>query len=781
MKTVVGNNASQGAKVACLTFLSELLQSGAKTEWTTKGCAEIHAEVSEACSQTFGVAKKSLECCGSLAWHLEEDDHKERVFQSVHTQFMRNDLNGDIKEAAITAMGHCVVADPRDLRNIETRLDQQLDNEVTRSAAVVAIGLIANGNQDISYILSNSMNKIKSLTRQVDKGIRHKTLETLWYMCKSAYGQLSAGQMDTILQMLADKVSLKELKDTQLVLQATSALVLSRGAECATRSQGMLLGGVCDCLRSDAFQGSALTAALQYVAALVTSGCDSRALVRQLVQTQYAPAGLKKANSGLSRVASFSGNGASKNLAMAIGAVTREAGAAVGNEIAVSMMQESNQIFALYAIGEVTVGSVGEVSGLQQFITTHFGSDDEAVLFAAAFALGCLCVGNPSKYIPYVIELLHGPANKVVVLTAVQEAVQRCIDLSKEDLLIPYIDSTLLPALMEVSGSDNESAVRKSHGCLGRLLQMAPEQVMPAIESYATGDMPARVAAFSCLKYYVSRELESDSLVIPRAIEMVAVGLGNAEPANWAEGDEMWPQKIRLASIQSFTAMLSRPAYIRGVDSTRMAGILKLISNELEFKKTVVEVFGKEKMHDDKALENRVAAFDCMRNALDLLEDKLNVEELLSTAVLACNDEEWQKGQSIESRCCALELVNKIISKQPGLVSDFVGDQAKPPKKDRTFIAALYRGFFDLRLVRTETPEDEGALWAFILALRKIFADFKQVEPNHAVFPAIDDMLSARRKTWATSKAESSQELAKMVDKYNHEGGAAADGAGGEC
>ena len=75
--------------------------------------------------------------------------------------------------------------------------------------------------------------------------------------------------------------------------------------------------------------------------------------------------------------------------------------------------------------------------------------------------------------------------------------------------------------------------------------------------------------------------------------------------------------------------------------------------------------------------------------------------------------------------------------------------------------------------------EDEGALWAFILALRKIFADFKQVEPNHAVFPAIDDMLSARRKTWATSKAESSQELAKMVDKYRDEG--ADEGVGGEC
>jgi hypothetical protein len=31
-----------------------------------------------------------------------------------------------------------------------------------------------------------------------------------------------------------------------------------------------------------------------------------------------------------------------------------------------------------------------------------------------------------------------------------------------------------------------------------------------------------------------------------------------------------------------------------------MAGILKLISNELEFTKTVVEVLGKEKMHDDR-------------------------------------------------------------------------------------------------------------------------------------------------------------------------------------
>ena len=69
--------------------------------------------------------------------------------------------------------------------------------------------------------------------------------------------------------------------------------------------------------------------------------------------------------------------------------------------------------------------------------------------------------------------------------------------------------------------------------------------------------------------------------------------------------------------------------------------------------------------------------------------------------------------------------------------------------------------------------EDEGALWAFILGLRQIFADFKQVEPNHAVFPAIDDMLDARRKTWASSKAKTTEGLVAMVDKYRDEGGGA--------
>ena len=85
----------------------------------------------------------------------------------------------------------------------------------------------------------------------------------------------------------------------------------------------------------------------------------------------------------------------------------------------------------------------------------------------------------------------------------------------------------------------------------------------------------------------------------------------------------------------------------------------------------------------------------------------------------------------------------------------------------------------DLTSCYCET-DDEGALWAFMLGLRQIFADFKKVEPNHAVFAAIEALLDARRKTWAKSKAKPTQALLVMIDKYRDEG-AGAEGADAEC
>jgi hypothetical protein len=781
MKKVVSNDASQGAKVACLTFLSELLQSG---ETLTTGADAIHIEVADACAQTFGVARRSLEACGCIAQHLTTDEQKTYVREAVSTQFLRDDLNGDIKAEAIKAMAHVVVADSSgcDLKAIQTRLSHLLQNDTTRTAAVHAIGLMAGANLDISYILSGSLEKIEALTRQSDKGIRHETLQTLGKICASASEQLSASHTGAIMQMLADKVSRTELKDTQLVCQATRQLVLNLGAACATKSQDMMMSLVCDVLRVDSFQGAACDAALDYVASLVTSGCDAQSLIKTILTAHYAPASLKKNNSGLSRVASFSGNGASKNLAMAIGAVTREAGAAVGNATAVSMLQESSIVFALYSIGEVTVDGVGEVSGLQNFITSNFEHHDEAFLFAAAFALGCLMVGNPGKYIPYVQQQLEADAvNKVVMLTAVQEAISRCVSLGKQELLIPYIESTLLPVLLQVSGSNNDAAVRKAHGCLGKLLQMAPEQVMPAIEQAASsGEPAAKVAALSCLRYYVGNsERESDATIFPSAIALASAGLESEEPAKWKAGDPLWPQKAREAAIQAVKAMLARPKYFRNCDQTLIGEILKNICKECSFSKQVVEKIGREEVWTDLALVNRVAAFECLTEAFECLEDKLSpfISEISQAAVLAANDISWKKGQSLESRIQALETVKKIMIKQPALLSEIAGTQAKDGDK-ATLIYALSTGFKDLRMVASDTPEDVGAMVTFLHSLRSLFAALKEIEPAHDVFAAIEELLAARHAMWAKSKAETTRELVVHVDDYRNDD---TEGADSEC
>ena len=73
---------------------------------------------------------------------------------------------------------------------------------------------------------------------------------------------------------------------------------------------------------------------------------------------------------------------------------------------------------------------------------------------------------------------------------------------------------------------------------------------------------------------------------------------------------------------------------------------------------------------------------------------------------------------------------------------------------------------------------DEDALWTFMLGLRQIFADFKKVQPIHAVFVAIETLLDARRSTWERGRSNLHQVLALKVDEYRAQG---VDGEGADA
>lgn len=248
------DGASSAAKVRTLVFVQQL----AEHSTSLQGAQDLVPVLVQAVPQGFNVSRTALEACGSIARFVVGSVSQE-LFNTVHEMFMRDSLDGDIKHAAIVAMGNVLVTcdlDEQALGTAQDRLATQLNNEITRTGAVMVIGMLAKAGFDISAVLGSCLQKVVDLTRQADGHIRHQALHSLREIAASASvsASLSSTQVDIIMQGLADKIPSTELKDIELALHATSALVNSLGAGCANTSQEMLLGSVCSCLMNDSFQ-----------------------------------------------------------------------------------------------------------------------------------------------------------------------------------------------------------------------------------------------------------------------------------------------------------------------------------------------------------------------------------------------------------------------------------------------------------------------------------------------------------------------------------------------
>lgn len=380
-----------------------------------------------------------------------------------------------------------------------------------------------------------------------------------------------------------------------------------------------------------------------------------------------------------------------------------------------------------------------------------------------------LDISLQEQYQVFVRELSLARESQIELYTMldVQEMIASLTRNGRQDLLVPDVVSSLLRYILWLCSSGNSSDTDVAGSCLAELAVIAPPQVLPALDQVISfGQQAEKVAALTCLEHCICRKrFSAESLNVPKLIVMV----GTALSTNQETADSILCHKVRLAAIRLAKGLLYWPIYFHSSDDAVLGELLGLVSKECTFTKTTTELVGKNRYTLDLALENRVAAFHFLEVVLDLLEDKLNVEEIMSAATLACHDEAWKKGQRIDSRCCALQVVKKVVSKHPELLADHVGNNPRPFKGEATLIAGLYRAFFDLRLVRAETPEDEGALWTFIVGLRQIFADFKEVEPTHPVFAALEEMLDARRAMWAKAKDPTTrQTLTAYVDKYRN-------------
>jgi len=318
--------------------------------------------------------------------------------------------------------------------------------------------------------------------------------------------------------------------------------------------------------------------------------------------------------------------------------------------------------------------------------------------------------------------------------------VTRCVDLGKTELLLPHVQSSILPLLFSLAASNNEAARLKVQDCLGKLLMMAPAEVMDSISgSSSGGDALARSSVFGCLRYYTSSDDATDALVLPGAIAMVAKGVTDPEP------------EVRLNAVRATSCLLPKPKYFRVANDSMVNALLEGIMAETRYVNVVEEVMGNVTLKTDMGVDNREAAFLCLCIALEHLEDKVPTAAVMEAAAMGCGDKE-----GVVARNAALKIVQVVASNSTCMLSEHISGL-----KD-----AVLNAIKDSRTIRKESEADFVMIKGFIMALRDTLDNFKEAEPAHTVFGELEAGLDKQRALWAKSNVQATRELVALVDEF---------------
>lgn len=286
-----------------------------------------------------------------------------------------------------------------------------------------------------------------------------------------------------------------------------------------------------------------------------------------------------------------------------------------------SKVSDLQRGFALLAVGEVGRVLALTTDGLDNIITGCFTSQSEDVKASASSCLGCICVGNPVKFFPTVVQNVKTSDKKYLLLQALKEVITQAT--SSPDMVKPYIDQ-LLPLFLDLAALEatEDEGVRNIAGeCLGKLALVQPAQIVPVLLENVTNANPKiRATIVIAIKFTVTgTSAECDALLGPK-ISLFLAALGDADLA------------VRRAALLTVNTMIrNKTHFVRdcfgGEDN-----LLSVIYNETKVKPELQRKvqMGPFTIRVDDGLELRVAAFECLDTILDQCIDKVDPNEFVT-------------------------------------------------------------------------------------------------------------------------------------------------------
>uniref|UniRef100_A0AAY4B1Y3 TOG domain-containing protein n=1 Tax=Denticeps clupeoides TaxID=299321 RepID=A0AAY4B1Y3_9TELE len=377
------------------------------------------------------------------------------IFSSTLKRLQATDIDQEVKERAISCMGHIVshLGDQlgADLQPTLQILLERLKNEITRLTAVKTLTTVAQSflKIDLRPILPESIPIMATFLRKNQRALRLGSLAALnMIACPSSLSKIS-GALCSILNFFQAVVATKStnLSFSDLMKALTAPYYGTKSTELPLHRQSYYSVAKC-------------VAALSSVCPKETSG-----MVTNLIQ-----------------------------------------------EAKSTKSSESVRILSLLCLGEVGRSvNLGGHKELKAVIMDSFSSPSEEVKSAASCALGNICVGSLEEYLPFLLkEISSQPKRQYLLLHSLKEV----ISASLPESLKAHMESiwALLFKNCECAEEGTRNVVAE---CLGKLTLVHPSDLLPRLKKQLSSASPhARSTVVTAVKFtIVDQPMPIDSIL----------------------------------------------------------------------------------------------------------------------------------------------------------------------------------------------------------------------------------------------------------------------------
>ncbi|XP_042366603.1 LOW QUALITY PROTEIN: cullin-associated NEDD8-dissociated protein 1-like [Plectropomus leopardus] len=541
------------------------------------------------------------------------------VFSVTLKRLKATDIDQEVKERAISCMGHivCHLGDHlgAELQGVLAIFLERLKNEITRLTAVRTITLISGSPLKINLtsILPETLSVLGSFLRKNQRALKLGTLACLTALVTHHAASIKPAALEPVLSELPALVDESDMHVSQVSVTLLTCMAKACPSSLAKISSSVL-PGVFRLVHSPLLQGGALAAILDFLHALVLSKTCNLGY-SQLLKSLTDPFHSSSADSNIIHRQSY------QSVARCVAALTsscpKETPATVAGllqEVKNPKSPESARVLALLCLGEVgRSGSLGGSKEVQGVILEAISSTNEEVKTAASCALGSMAVGSLNDYLPFLLkEISSQPRRQYLLLHSLKEVISACPASS----LSPHVES-IWALLLQNCECQEEGTRNLVAECLGKLTLVNAAQLLPRLKQQLRAGSPlARSTVVTAVKFTIIDQPAPIDALLKDCI---------GDFLKTLQDNDINVRRVALVMFNS--AAHNKPSLIRGL----LATVLPHLYKETQIRKDLIrEVeMGPFKHTVDDGLDVRKAAFECMYTLLDSCLEALDVLQFL--------------------------------------------------------------------------------------------------------------------------------------------------------